>query len=142
MFIVFTIFQDLEEKMGEIQALVQEYISKDLKEKTEKYHVMVIISFSILFMYYILQHYLFFFLQELDEKINKIENNVQGNYQVMFVFLNVIVSNNIFCGIFVYFFQELAKKVDQNMKDIEVKKEKHRVRFVNSRNIIIPYHYF
>ena len=44
--------------------------------------------------------------------------------------------------IFVIFFQELAKKVYQNAKDIQVKKEKHQVLFFNLRNNIIRYNYF
>ena len=80
----------------------------------------------ILFIYY---NFFFTLLQELDEKINTIENAVQGNYQVMFNF-HVIVSNIITCICFT-FIQELTKKVDQNVKDIQVKKEKHQVIFLN-----------
>jgi len=75
---------------------------------------------------------LFTFFQELDEKIIA----VQGNYQVMFIFY-VILLNNIICTIFITFIQELAKRVDQNEKEIQVKKEKHQVIFVILRYIII-----
>ena len=75
---------------------------------------------------------MFTFFQELDEKIIA----VQGNYQVMFIFY-VILLNKIFCTIFFTFIQELAKKVDQNEKEIQVKKEKHQVIFVILRYIII-----
>ena len=59
----------------------------------------------------------------------------------MFIFY-VIVSNSITSGICATFIQELTEKVDQNVKDIQEKKEKHQVIFVILRNIIILYHYF
>ena len=65
-YIFFTIFQDLEEKLRTIQDLLQEYISND----------QVILYFNMQY-YHIFDEFFPTFQQKLDEKIIKIEKDVQ-----------------------------------------------------------------